>query len=268
MSFFQGKFGKIYYQVKGEGFPVIFISGMGASHQEWFCQIPSLSKKFKVITFDNAGSGRSVHPDCEISIHEMAEDVSTLVQYLKLERVVLIGSSMGGLIAQSCLELFPKKIAGLVLSSTFEGINSHMIAVLSPLLKSRQSAKVRVKNVLPLMISEKFIREEAKIVHRYISQAEEMSAPREVLQRQVRAVLNFSPHPPRSTHKMPMLILVGAQDPITPPSLAEDLQKRYPQAQLHLFEGAKHLPHIERAQEFNDQLEQFLTHVVRGNSKL
>lgn len=261
MPFFQGKFGKIYYQIKGEGFPVIFVSGMGASHQEWFCQVPVLAKKFQIITFDNAGSGRSVHPDCEISIHEMAEDVSTLVQHLKLERVVLIGSSMGGLIAQCCLELFSKKIAGLILSSTFEGVNSHMIAVLSPLLKSRQSSKVRIKNVLPLMISEKFIREEPKIVQRYINQAEEMSAPREVLQRQVRAVLNFSPHPPRSTHKMPMLILVGDQDVITTPSMAEHLQKRYPQAKLHLFKGAKHLPHIERAQEFNDQLEQFLRHL-------
>lgn len=258
MPFFQGVFGKIYFEVRGEGLPIIFIPGMGAAHKEWFLQIPPLSKKYQIITLDNAGSGRSVHPDCEISIHEMAEDVSLLVKHLKLPKVVLVGSSMGGLIAQCSLELFPEKIAGVLFSSTFEGVNAHMINILSPLLKSKQSTKVRIKNVLPFMLSEKFIREEPKIVRRYIDLAEKMSPPREVLQRQVRAVLNFAPHPPRSTHKIPILILVGGADPITPPSMAEQLHKRYPQATLHTFKGVKHLPHIEQAEEFNDQLEKFL----------
>lgn len=261
MPFFQGVFGKNYYQSSGKGLPLIFIPGMGASHREWFRQVPVLGKKYRVITLDNAGSGHSVHPDTEISIHEMAEDAARLVRHLRLQKVVLIGSSMGGVIAQCCLELFPEKIAGVVLSATFEGINTHLMTVLAPLLKSRQSTRVRIKNVLPLMISEKFIRNETRIVRRYVEQAEKMAAPREILQRQVRAVLNFSPHPPRSTHKIPMLILVGSGDPITPPFMAGHLKKRYPQARLHVFEGAKHLPHIERAEEFNEELENFLKNI-------
>ena len=258
MPTFQGVFGKNYYETHGEGFPVILIPGMGASHQEWFQQVPVLSKQFQVITLDNAGSGRSVHPDREISIPEMAEDISHLITHLKLKKVALIGSSMGGVIAQCCLEMLPNRIAAVVLSATFGHVTSHIIQVLSPLLRSKQSPKVRVQNVLPLMISEKFIKEKPLIVRRYVNQAEKMAPPREVLQRQVRAILNFTPHPLRRTHTIPMLILVGSQDPITTPEMARSLQERYPQAELHIFEGVKHLIHIEAAQVFNEKLIQFL----------
>ncbi|MDO8526241.1 MAG: alpha/beta hydrolase [Deltaproteobacteria bacterium] len=258
MPFFQGVFGKNYYEVHGEGLPVILIPGMGASHQEWFQQVPVLSKDFKVITIDNAGSGRSVHPDTEISIPQMAVDISRLIDHLKLDRVVLVGSSMGGLIAQCCLEIFPDKIAGVVLSATFDHVNSHIIQVLSPILRSRQSPKVRVQNVLPLLVSKDFIKEKPKIARRYVTLAEKFAPPREVLQRQVRAVLNFTPHPPRKTPTLPMMILVGSDDTITTPAMAESLHHRYPQSKLHIFEGARHLLHVERAEEFNKKLQAFL----------
>ena len=79
------------------------------------------------------------------------------------------------------------------------------------------------------------------------------------------AVLNFTPHPVHRTHTIPMMIFAGKRDPITPPSMAHELQKRYPHAQLHLFEGAKHLLHVERAGEFNKLIKNFLDSRFRGN---
>ncbi|MDP2599565.1 MAG: alpha/beta hydrolase [Deltaproteobacteria bacterium] len=258
MPYFQGVFGKIFYVKRGKGFPIILIPGMGASHQEWFQQFPTLSKHCQVISLDNAGSGKSVHPDCEISIEQMAEDVHRLMQHLKLEKVALVGSSMGGLIAQHCLEKWPEKISGLVLSATFGHVDQHIMQILGPLLRSRQSTKVRIHNVLPLMLSAQFIKEHPAIVRHYAQKAEKFAAPREVLQKQVRAVLNFTPHPIRRTHTIPIMIFAGSEDPITPPKMAHELQKRYPQATLHIFEGAKHLLHVERAKEFNEMVQYFI----------
>ncbi len=259
MPTFQGVFGKIFYTIRGKGLPVFLIPGMGASHQEWFQQVPVLSKQFQVITFDNAGSGKSVHPDSEISILEMAEDVHRLLQHLKLEKAVLVGSSMGGLIAQCCLEKYFDKIAGLVLSATFGHVDNHIVQILSPLLRSRQSPKVRIRNVLPLLVSEQFIKEKLEIAKQYVQKAEKFAAPRAVLQRQVRAVLNFTPHPIQRTHTIPILILVGSDDPITPPAMAYEIQKRYSHSKVHIIEGTKHLPHVERAEEFNRLIEDFLS---------
>ena len=176
MPYFEGVFGKIFYTKKGKGFPVILIPGMGASHQEWFQQFSALSKEFRVISLDNAGSGKSVHPDCEISILEMAEDLHRLVAHLSLEKAVLVGSSMGGLIAQCYLELHPDSVAGVVLSATFGHVDQHILQILAPLLRSRQSPKVRVHNVLPLMLSPKFIKKHPAVVRHYVQKAEKFSS--------------------------------------------------------------------------------------------
>ena len=258
VPFFQGVFGKNYFESHGKGFPLLFIPGMGACHQEWWQQVPALSKNYQVITLDNAGSGRSVHPDCEISIPQMAEDVSHLMTHLKLKQVALVGSSMGGVIAQCCLDAFPNRIAAAVLSSTFWHVNARIMQILSPLLKSKQTPKVRVGNVLPALVSEKFIKEKPQLAKHYVKQAEKFAAPREVLQRQVRAALNFTPHPLKRTLTIPMLILVGADDIITTPEMARSLHERYPHSQLHIFKETKHLPHVEQAEEFNKIVTNFL----------
>src|SRR5512139_449567 len=70
---------KIYYEVHGDGEPLVMISGCGADLSAWANQIPALSMKYHVITFDNRGTGRSDKPDIPYTMQMMAADVAGLL---------------------------------------------------------------------------------------------------------------------------------------------------------------------------------------------
>ena len=267
MSFFNGEFGKNYYTIAGLGkHPLVLLHGMGSSHKEWFCQRPVLKKYFQVIAMDHAGSGKSVQPEEELSIERMAKDVGHLLDHLNFPRAIVLGSSMGGVIAQTFAAQAPERVEALIVSATFVVAENLIHQVLTPLLKSKASPQVRIKAVLPLFFSEPFLKNETKAVAKYIEHAENLAPPREVLQRQVRALLNFIPPPLKSNLKAPVLVMAGSEDVITPPTMAEGIVARYPHAQLHICMGAKHLLHIERAEEFNRVVLNFLNQKSRSIS--
>src|SRR3954451_14996 len=89
--------GDLYFEVHGNGEPVVFIPGTGFSGNVWDeSQVPTLSKRFTVITFDPRGCGRSGKPTGVYSIEQMACDVAALLDHLSLPSAHIIGHSMGG----------------------------------------------------------------------------------------------------------------------------------------------------------------------------
>lgn len=94
---------KIYFEQHGDWQSgqdtVLLLHGLGSSSQDWENQIPALSKIAKVLAVDLRGHGKSDKPDLPYNIPMFAEDISKLVDKLKLEPVHLIGHSMGGMIA-------------------------------------------------------------------------------------------------------------------------------------------------------------------------
>ena len=86
---------KLYYKVKGEGIPIIFIHGFSENHSSFRIQEKVLSKKYKIITYDLRGHGESNIGDKELNLERFALDLRELVDYLQLENVNLVGWSMG-----------------------------------------------------------------------------------------------------------------------------------------------------------------------------
>ena len=74
---------KLCYEMKGEGFPVIFIHGFGSKKEIWKPQVVEISKKFKVIIFDLRGTGESDRPDIPYTMKMMADDVNGLLEALR-----------------------------------------------------------------------------------------------------------------------------------------------------------------------------------------
>ncbi|MEX0998454.1 MAG: alpha/beta fold hydrolase, partial [Thermodesulfobacteriota bacterium] len=106
---------KLYYEVHGEGDPVILICGLGSQLQSWATQVPIYSKHFKVIVFDNRGSGKSDKPEEKYLTSDMADDTAALMEELGIESAHIVGKSMGGMIAQWLAIKYPKKVQKLVL---------------------------------------------------------------------------------------------------------------------------------------------------------
>ncbi len=86
----------LYYEVSGQGHPLILIMGLRRNISWWYRQIPELSRHFTVIAFDNRGAGRSDKPVMEYSIGLFADDTAGLMNALGIQNAHVLGISMGG----------------------------------------------------------------------------------------------------------------------------------------------------------------------------
>jgi pimeloyl-ACP methyl ester carboxylesterase len=108
----------IYYEIHGKGLPLIMILGLGQDLATWDFQVGEFSKHFRLIVFDNRDSGRSSQSLAPYTTEDMARDTLGLMDYLDIERAHVLGTSMGGMIAQQVAFLAPERVMRLVLAST------------------------------------------------------------------------------------------------------------------------------------------------------
>ena len=108
----------LYYEIHGNGEPLLLVSGLASDSQSWQPILDELSQHYRVITFDNRGVGRTKPQDIETSIPLMADDSMALIQHLGLSKVHLLGHSMGGFIALDCAIRYPEYVSKLMLAST------------------------------------------------------------------------------------------------------------------------------------------------------
>ena len=109
---------KICYQIHGHGIPVVLIHGFGSKKESFMAQIPVLSQEFKIISFDNRGSGKSERPDMPYTMEMFADDIKGLMDYFEISRAHLIGLSLGGMIGLNFVLKYPKMVYKLVLINT------------------------------------------------------------------------------------------------------------------------------------------------------
>lgn len=96
----------IYFEVNGEGTPILLIPGFLCTSKFFRLNVPELSKRYKVVVLDPRGFGYSTKSEDGMNLSRMAEDVKELIDYLKLEKVTLLGWSMGGNIAMMYYQRF------------------------------------------------------------------------------------------------------------------------------------------------------------------
>ena len=109
---------RICYQVQGEGYPIVLIHGFGSKKESFMAQIPALSHEFKVISFDNRGSGKSARPNIPYTMEMFVDDIKGLLEYLEIDKAHLIGLSLGGMIGLNYVLKYPNTVNKLVLINT------------------------------------------------------------------------------------------------------------------------------------------------------
>ena len=108
----------LFYDIKGMGEPLLLIAGFLCDHAYWSLIMPSLISQYQVIRLDNRGMGRSSAPETPYSLKQMANDVAALLNHLAIDKVHLVGHSMGGQIAQELVLAHPEKVQSLMLLSS------------------------------------------------------------------------------------------------------------------------------------------------------
>jgi len=109
---------ELYYEEQGSGDPLLLIMGLAADSRAWLFQVPDFARRYRTITFDNRGVGRSSKPAGPYTIHEMADDAAGLLETFDIARAHVVGVSMGGMIAQELALRHPRRIVQLLLALT------------------------------------------------------------------------------------------------------------------------------------------------------
>lgn len=112
---------RIYYEIHGQGTPILMIHGWGFSSKQWGDQlIEPLAKSYQVILMDNRGTGNSTR-QCPITIENMAKDSHQLQEHLNKKPANIFGYSMGGFIAQQLAISYPESVNKLIIGATSPG---------------------------------------------------------------------------------------------------------------------------------------------------
>jgi 3-oxoadipate enol-lactonase len=220
----------IYYELQGEGEPIVLITGLGtnlASHSEI---ISLLSKNHKVLAFDNRGEGLTDKPRTRYTVEMMANDTAGLLTALGIAKANVIGISMGGRIAMALELQHPELVKSLILTSTFARrtknarlpLRYRMMKLAGGRIKSRKSTQ-----------------------------------PYYAFVRQLKAARDYDCSDRLDRIGVPTLILHGKDDRVVPFELAEEIHAGIKGSKVITFKGGHRFCYWQ-CNLFSDEIEKFL----------
>jgi len=253
---------EIHYQVYGRGEPLVLIEGLGYSSWMWEFQLP-LQDKLKLIIYDNRGVGMSSKPEIPYTMNDFVNDLSGLVELIGLDSFFLLGVSMGGMVAQEYAFRHGERLKGIILSSTNFGVRS--IQPSSDVLKilaSQPSESSLYERMMPAFSNET-INNRKDLVEKIIKLRKQKN--HKVMQmQQINTVLNFDSLDRLASLKMPVLILTGEDDQVVPPRNSSRMHDILINSRMVKFRNAGHLVNMEKAEEYNHEVLNFIREVSSG----
>jgi 3-oxoadipate enol-lactonase len=255
----------IYYEIHGEGEALVLIMGYGGNSQWWYMDIPVFSNEYRVIAFDNRGTGRSDKPDIPYTMEMMAGDVAGLLEAIGIDAAHVYGVSMGGMIAQEFALLYPEKVISLVLGCTLSGGSNAIIpdadamkVLFNMERMQRLTPEEATKEVLPFLFTQEFCDKNTKLIDALIAGMTEYVTPLQTYVRQGEAIMNHDTYDRLPQLKIPTLIIAGNADRLVPVENSKLLASRIPNAELFILENMGHGFNIEAAEEAHKIVLDFL----------
>ncbi len=218
----------MYYEIHGDGEPLVLIVGLGTDISEWDGIIRWLAQKYKVVAFDNRGAGRTDKPDTSYSIETMAHDTAELMQTLGIQLAHLLGISMGGRIALALALRYPTSVKKLVLVST-----------------SARSIKNWRRYFFGMLSSAPIFRSKYPQPHYAFMR-----------QRQASFVYNCTDQ--LHEIQIPTVILHGKKDKIVPYKLAEEMHAGIKGSKMLTFAGGHLFFFMKEREQFLDAIAEFV----------
>ncbi|MDT7538503.1 MAG: hypothetical protein QOI82_2088 [Actinomycetota bacterium] len=252
---------ELAYREAGSGRPLVLLHAFPLSSTMWLEQRDGLASQCRVITPDQRGFGGSALGDDPPSLDAAADDVAELLDRLDLDRVVLGGLSMGGYVAMALLRRHPERVDALVLADTRASADAEAGRAnrerIAAAVESDESSTVLVDDVLPPLLGST------------------TTATRPLVSGRVRGLVQTAPPAAVAWAQRAMaarpdsfdtlrafdrrtLVVVGAEDVLTPPADAEAMVAALPRGRLVVIPEAGHLTAVETPEAFNAQVTGFL----------
>jgi 3-oxoadipate enol-lactonase len=250
---------RIAWEAAGDGPPLLLIHGLGYARWGWGPVLAPLAERFRVLSFDNRGIGESDAPPGPYTARELADDAAAVLDAADVPRAHVVGTSLGGMVAQELALAYPERVDRLVLACTTPGgPQAHA-------MPERTVALIQEAATLAPEVA----------LHRFVENALATDAPEGLVERIFRLRLDHPPDPAGWQAQAaagatfdaferlgeiaaPTLVLHGTDDGVVDTRNAALLAERIPDARVELFEGTGHLFFWEQPERFVRAVEEFL----------
>lgn len=259
---------KIYYEILGNKIDVnaptaFLLGGLSRDHRIWHKVLPELDRSLKIITMDNRGSGQTDKPNEPYSIELMSNDVISVIETLKLKKIILVGHSMGSFVAGYVAAKRPELLQHVVLISCSlkqvdkakEYLIKRIEFISQKLLTSSDAVKVTtadsddIKQAMPSLYSEKFLTNAniEEIVK--WETANPYPQPAYAFIRQAQACVEYDGTKILPLIKIPTTIIYGENDLMYTKEKSEELASSISNARIIRVKNAAHMIQIEQPKE-------------------
>ena len=252
---------QLYYEVIGEGDPLLCVHGLACDTLGWIPQIQAFAARHRTVIFDNRDVGQSSMATGEYEIADMARDALALSDELELDSFHLLGISMGGAIAQEIALQAPDRVRTLTLAVTFHdsGTYARRLGEVWGARVNQISREQHIDELMLLNHSEEFFDNPDMVEFvRTAMLNNPHPQPPEAFCRQLAACARHDVRDRLGSLTMPTHVIGGERDILVPVWKQRDIAALIPGAKLTVLPGAPHGLSLERAEEFNAAVLEFV----------
>jgi pimeloyl-ACP methyl ester carboxylesterase len=253
---------RIAWERRGAGEPVLLIHGLGYARWGWEPVLSGLAERFDVVLFDNRGIGGSDAPPGPYTVTEMAADTVQVLDEAGLERAHVVGTSLGGMIAQELALTHPDRVARLVLACTTPGgPKAHPMPQVTVALLAEAATlepAVALRRFVENALAPATARDRPELVERIMAHRLATAQDPVAWAAQATAGATFDAYDRLGTLLAPTLVQHGGEDVVVDPGNADLLVSLIGDARLERYPGTGHLFFWEAPERFVTSVTGFL----------
>jgi len=253
---------ELAYELRGAGEPLVMIHGAQGDQSMFSNFAPAFANHFRVLTFDQRGSGLSEKPDMDYSIAMLADDTAALMDHLGFSAAHIIGVSMGGTIAQEFALRHSRKVRSLVLGcTTAGGPKSFRIggnAFANAYSTQPMSAEERGRALAEAAFTRGYIAQHPEIITTMIEARRQRPLDPVALGHRMKAVLEHDAYDRLPQIKCPTLVITGKDDALVSWENSRIIAERIAGAELVLLEPAGHCFWLEQPEQSREAIARFI----------
>ena len=242
----------LYYEETGDGPAIVFAHGAGGNHLSWWQQVPVFRDRYRCVSFDHRGWGRSAEQPGGEGPNAFTPDLIALLDELEIEKAALVAQSMGGWTCLGAAVRHPERVAALVMADTLGGLTNDEIG---PIVAK---ARERMQEAgLAALAYDPNLRERNPALAYLYDEVMALNPPRDPAL--LSALGRIAPTADEvAALQIPVLWVVGSNDPIMPPEAIRLAHELLPGSSYFELPATGHSVYFERAEQFNLTLSQFL----------
>jgi pimeloyl-ACP methyl ester carboxylesterase len=254
---------KVFYDIYGQGLPIVFLHPWSTNGYIWYYQLFPFARTNQVIAIDHRGHGRSDKPASGYSIQEHASDVRAVLDAAGVQKAVLVGNSIGGMIAMQFNLDYPDRVVGNLILSSGTALGENMPKEAAAAFKSDYLGTFGA--LMEGAISAKSKRERPEILEVMKAHfAVQSNFPKHVFDSSMadaNGLFAWNIKNRLASIRKPTLVVAGEEDQATPVEANKFLADNIPGAKLMVVKDVGHFHQLEKPIEFNATLQEFVSNL-------